>query len=328
LVLLILLLGLPALATMQYVRAGGGSLGAFALLTLGAAGLFVVALAQETRGARQRLAEKYRELLPLVLRLALFFLVFYVIVAFILSFVRIDEETRRQTRNISEGIQRPGEERPLPPLAPETTPPGAESDERPLRAIVTVLAVVLGFAAAVLSVRYVRRLRAAPDAREGAVGRLAADLRRASRESLRRMLDESDDRRAVIAAYALVEDTFARHGHPRKPHQTPMEFMADALDGLVVDVAAGASASGVRDSSLRSDTTAAASDDVGAEQVAVAGGSLMDLTRLYELARFSLHPVGGQERRRAMVSLERIETELLALGPTDSANAGDGAEAG
>ena len=46
-------------------------------------------------------------------------------------------------------------------------------------------------------------------------------------DALRR---EPDPRRAVIAAYARMEDVFARHGQPRRPSEAPMEFLGRALE--------------------------------------------------------------------------------------------------
>jgi hypothetical protein len=48
-------------------------------------------------------------------------------------------------------------------------------------------------------------------------------------DALRR---EPDPRRAVIAAYARMEDVFARHGTPRRPSEAPLEFLGRALSEI------------------------------------------------------------------------------------------------
>jgi hypothetical protein len=45
------------------------------------------------------------------------------------------------------------------------------------------------------------------------------------------------------------------------------------------------------------------------------GDSVSALTRLFEIARFSAHDVGEQDRREAVASLRAIETELAARNP-------------
>jgi len=94
------------------------------------------------------------------------------------------------------------------------------------------------------------------------------------------MLEEPDDRRAVIAAYALVENTFERHGYTRVSSHTPVEFMRATLRELE----------------------------------SVPGEALLSLTELYEVARFSEHPVGPRERASAVASLERIGEALRRTG--------------
>ncbi|MGH9243110.1 MAG: DUF4129 domain-containing protein [Acidimicrobiales bacterium] len=57
----------------------------------------------------------------------------------------------------------------------------------------------------------------------GAVGELLDEVV----DELRR---EHDARRAVIRAYARMEDVFADHGVPRRPSEAPLEFLARALE--------------------------------------------------------------------------------------------------
>ncbi len=93
-----------------------------------------------------------------------------------------------------------------------------------------------------------------------------------SLEALRR---ESDARRAIIRCYRRFEHAVTRRGLPRKPWETPMEFMQKALGRLPL-----------------------APDVVK---------SLIDL---FHLARFSDHPLGLRERDLAVDSLVEIRAAL------------------
>lgn len=65
-----------------------------------------------------------------------------------------------------------------------------------------------------------------------------AQLARALGEVLSDSLDdlraERDPRKAVIRAYARMEQTFAAYGVPREKHETPLEYVARVLDSLRV----------------------------------------------------------------------------------------------
>jgi hypothetical protein len=84
---------------------------------------------------------------------------------------------------------------------------------------------------------------------------------------------------AVIAAYAGLEKTLAEHGQRRRPAETPTEHMARAL----------------------------------AEFPALADPAVQ-LGALYEVARFSDHPVGEADRRRALAALEEARGAFTAMG--------------
>ena len=86
---------------------------------------------------------------------------------------------------------------------------------------------------------------------------------------------ERDPRRAVIEVYARMEQTFAAYRVPRDPAETPLEYIARALDSLRV------SASAVR-----------------------------RLTRLYERAKFSTHAVDTDMKDEAIGTLAGLRSEL------------------
>jgi hypothetical protein len=94
-------------------------------------------------------------------------------------------------------------------------------------------------------------------------------------ESLDDLRSEPDLRRAIIAAYARMENTLAAAGIPRRPSETPLEFLARALQGL--DASAGA---------------------------------VTRLTDLFEWAKFSQHEPDASMRDDAIDALVALRDEL------------------
>jgi hypothetical protein len=98
-------------------------------------------------------------------------------------------------------------------------------------------------------------------------------VRRAMRAGLRELREHADPRQAIIACYARLEYLLEGHGVPAYHHLTPQEYMGTALRGLDLP------------------------------QDAFAG-----LIRLFELARYSLHPLDDAARASATAHLERLTT--------------------
>ena len=177
----------------------------------------------------------------------------------------------------------------LVPDAATTTPPGGTGNVVPRgdasssapagHATSTALMwLAVGSAAALVLLApaavFVRRRRARRARREvvpDAAARVGSDLRR----SLADLESERDPRLAVERAYARMEESLGAIELSRVPNETPTEFTARVLRVL------GASA-------------AAASD----------------LTGLFEVARFSDHPMDEDDRRRAIASVRRVEAEV------------------
>jgi len=111
----------------------------------------------------------------------------------------------------------------------------------------------------------------------------AEPLRAAVEESLDDLTTESDPRTAIIKCYRRFEHVAARARVPRAPWQTPEEFMRETLARL-----------------------------------ALPGEAVERLTRLFEVARFSHHPLDSLERDLARAALEEIR---VALGPGDARHA-------
>ena len=103
----------------------------------------------------------------------------------------------------------------------------------------------------------------------------ADPLAGAVEESLDDLRLEPDVRRAILRCYRRFELVLARSHVPRRPWQTATEFMAEALGRLPLPPDA-----------------------------------VRQLTRLFEIARFSSEPLGAADRDAAWEALERIRSSL------------------
>jgi hypothetical protein len=139
--------------------------------------------------------------------------------------------------------------------------------------VVGSAAALLLLAPAAVLVRFRRARRERRAVVPDAAELVGAGLRR----SLADLESEPDPRLAVRRAYARMEASLGEIELSRAPDETPTEFAARVLRVL------GASA-------------AAASD----------------LTGLFEIARFSDHPMGEDDRRRAIASVRRVEAEVAS----------------
>jgi hypothetical protein len=86
---------------------------------------------------------------------------------------------------------------------------------------------------------------------------------------------EPDARRAVIAAYARMENVLARNGLKRRPSETPVEYLRRILLGLTSR-----------------------------------GDSVSRLTSLFEQAKFSRHPIDSVMKQDAIGALREIRDDL------------------
>ena len=147
---------------------------------------------------------------------------------------------------------------------------------RPTSAALTWL--VVGSAAALLLVApaaVVVRRRRARRARQAVRADAAAQVGSGLRRSLADLESERDSRRAVQRAYARMEESLGAIELSRAPDETPTEFTARVLRVLGVSAAAAS-----------------------------------DLTGLFEIARFSDHPMDEDDRRRAIAAVRRVEAEV------------------
>jgi hypothetical protein len=107
----------------------------------------------------------------------------------------------------------------------------------------------------------------------------AASFRRTVLDSIEDLRAEPDPRRAVVAAYARMEQDLSSTGFPRRAHEAPLEFLDRALLDLDVDPA-----------------------------------SISELTMLFESAKFGHHSVDEEMRSEAIGALERIAAGLSGSG--------------
>jgi hypothetical protein len=96
-------------------------------------------------------------------------------------------------------------------------------------------------------------------------------------DTLQDLYDERDPRRAVVAAYARMERALAAHGLPRRDSEAPAEYLERTL-----------------------------------EELSASASSASRLTRLFEWARFSDHPVEPGMKTEAIQALEAVRDELTA----------------
>ena len=121
--------------------------------------------------------------------------------------------------------------------------------------------------------------------RRGRVGPAVAADADAVAEQLSEVLSETlddlalylDPRRAVIRAYARMEQVLASHGLPRAPHEAPLEYLARVL----------------RELNVRAEAAHA-------------------LTELFERARFSQHEIDVAMKEEAISALIRVRDDLEA----------------
>jgi hypothetical protein len=104
-------------------------------------------------------------------------------------------------------------------------------------------------------------------------------VRQAMTAGLRELREHAEPRRAIIACYARLEYLLEDHGVPAYHHLTPQEYMGAALRGLDLPLDAFAG-----------------------------------LIRLFELARYSLHPLDDAARTTAIGHLERLTSHLEGGG--------------
>jgi hypothetical protein len=104
---------------------------------------------------------------------------------------------------------------------------------------------------------------------------LEADMVSAIETTIDDLRSERDPRKAVIAAYALMERTLTAHGLPRDQAEAPREYLTRILRGLAV-----------RETAVHT------------------------LTELFEYAKFSRHEIDAAMKERAIDALLAVREDL------------------
>ena len=108
-------------------------------------------------------------------------------------------------------------------------------------------------------------------------GSLPDSVVRAVGDSIGQIERDPDSRRAIIRAYAKMEDAFDEAGIPRRPYETPFEYVGRVLQG-----------------------------------VRVSPPTVGRLAGLFERARFGQHVVSTEAKDEALGALREIERQMKA----------------
>jgi hypothetical protein len=152
---------------------------------------------------------------------------------------------------------------------------GASQPQPPTWSWAPVAVVAAGAGASLIALAAIRSRHAGAGTPERSA---AAALRRTVLDSIEDLRAEPDPRRAVIAAYARMEQDLSSYGLPRRRWEVPLEYLDRALVQLNVDPA-----------------------------------SASRLTTLFESAKFGHHPVDEGMRAEAIAALERIDGNLAEV---------------
>jgi len=162
-------------------------------------------------------------------------------------------------------------------FAPPVGLPPLGSDQSAAQTFVIHWWILLGLAlfglAGLLLTVLLRRRRLEVEAESAPSER--EELLAAVEASLEELEEDPDPRKAVIGAYASMEQALSRHGLARRPSEAPLEYLARWSSAVRVS---------------RSPAEA--------------------LTRLYERARFSLHLVDEDMKQEATAALLTLRHEL------------------
>ena len=152
--------------------------------------------------------------------------------------------------------------------------PNGVAAERDASSLMIALAIVAVLAVVALAVA-IRWRRSDAAEQGGAVGDRRGRTEQAVEVGLEALRREPDPRRAIIAAYAAMERSLSSAGLGRQPWEAPIEYLRRVL------------------------------------AAALGGGEdVQTMTHLFELAKFSHHPVDETMRSGAIGALERIRSAM------------------
>ena len=176
-------------------------------------------------------------------------------------------------RNGQEGQPRPA---PAPTAAPGDLTSDTREDQRRPSAWV-IVGFVAGAAAAAAALAFAARRTASIEEDREPLPELRRHVVGVVDDSINDIERDPDPRRAIIRAYTRMEAVLARGGIPRRPSETPLEYIDGALRTL-----------------------------------AIPAGPARSLTDLFEIARFSDRPIDISMKRRAIDCLLDIRSALMS----------------
>ena len=162
----------------------------------------------------------------------------------------------------------------FPEVVPEQPRPQLEQERDPQVIWPFVIGLAVLVAAAIAAAMVVDRRR---DRRGRRTPEQLKELWDALDEAIEDLRRDPDPRRAVIAAYARMEQALTSHGFPRRPSEAPYEYLRRV----------GRELEGRR-------------------------GPVASLTELFEVAKFSEHSVDETMRGRAIDALTAVRREVRA----------------
>ena len=160
------------------------------------------------------------------------------------------------------------------PAAPAARPVAQPKPDRAPRVIWPLAIGIGGVIAAAIAIAVIAdRRRRRPDA---LTAEQLKELREALDEAIEDLRRDPDPRRAVVAAYARMEQALTVYGLPRKPAEAPYEYLSRVARELEAEKPVAA------------------------------------LTELFEVAKFSEHSVDENMRTRAIDALTAVRGEVRA----------------
>jgi len=165
---------------------------------------------------------------------------------------------------------------PAPTAAPGDLTSGTPEDQRRPSAWV-IVGFAVGAAAAAAALAFTGRRAASIEEDREPLPELLRHVVGVVDDSINDIERDPDPRRAIIRAYTRMEAVLARGGIPRRPSETPLEYIDGALRTL-----------------------------------AIPAGPARSLTDLFEIARFSDRPIDISMKRRAIDCLLDIRSALMS----------------
>jgi len=166
---------------------------------------------------------------------------------------------------------------PTPTAAPGSDPTSGTLEDQRRPSSWVIVGFVAGAAAAATALAFAARRPASIEEDREPLPELLRHVVGVVDDSISDIERDPDPRRAIIRSYARMEAVLARGGIPRRPSETPLEYIDGALRTLAIPATPARS-----------------------------------LTDLFEIARFSDRPIDISMKRRAIDCLLDIRSALMS----------------